>query len=116
MPKYFQLQVSPDIKASASDMIALRWQRGGIVADFIIPGDQNQVLRVQFGKTDFIRVLDEMPLSTEAEETPTDGLVPEHFAYVVEGARFWAIQSEAWRVQSPKLGIIDTLRAGLVLM
>jgi hypothetical protein len=102
MPKYLPFQVSPDIKASASDMIALHWQRGGVVADFVIPGNHHQVLRVQFDRADFIRVLDEMPLSTEAEETPNEGLAPEHFAYIVEGSRFWKTQSEAWHFQFPK--------------
>ena len=40
------------------------------------------------------------PLSTEEDETPKLGLVPEHFAYRVDGARFARLQSEAWKQMS----------------
>jgi hypothetical protein len=43
-------------------------------ADFVIPGDDQQALRVQFGKTEIVRILDEMPLSTEGEDTKSTGL------------------------------------------
>jgi hypothetical protein len=41
-----------------------------------------------------------MPLSTEFESTPNEGLVSEHFAYRVEGAQFWKMQSEALKATS----------------
>ena len=95
MPRYFPLQTGIEFRASVSNMIVLRWFRNGIVADFIIPRDELNIIRVQFDEVHIIRVLDEMPLSTEAEETPNEGLLPEHFAYRVEGAQFWQTQSEA---------------------
>lgn len=44
-----------------------------------------------------IRILDEMPLSTEHENTPREGNIPHHFAYRVEGATFETTQSETWK-------------------
>ena len=73
-----------------------------MVADFLIPGDDQHALRVQFERVEITRTLDEMPLSTEAEDTPNDGLSAEHFAYSVDGALFWKLQSEAFKVVYPK--------------
>lgn len=98
MPKYTPILVSPNIQASMSDLIELRWKDYGIIADFIIPHDDAHDLRVRFGHVEIIRLLDEMPLSTEIEYTPNDGMLPENFAYLVEGAVFWKIQSEALKV------------------
>lgn len=98
MPKYFPLHFGVEIQASISDMIVLRWQKNGINADFVIPHDKLNIIRVEFDKVLVVRILDEMPLSTEVEPTPNEGLVPEHFAYRVEGARFWQSQSDALKV------------------
>jgi hypothetical protein len=38
-----------------------------------------------------------MPLSTE-DDGPSEGLVPDHFAYRVEGSAFVDAQSEAWKL------------------
>lgn len=38
-----------------------------------------------------------MPLSTEENDTPNEGLVSEHFAYWLEGAAFARLQSSAWK-------------------
>jgi hypothetical protein len=43
-----------------------------------------------------------MPLSTETEDTPNEGLVSEHFAYRVEGSSFWRSQSEALKTVHAK--------------
>jgi hypothetical protein len=103
MPKYFPIQGPIDIKCSLSNMTALQWrmpletQLASLVADFVIPGHDLGVLRVQCDRVHIIRVLDEMPLSTEAEETPNEGLVADHFAYTVEGSAFWLTQSAAFK-------------------
>lgn len=39
-----------------------------------------------------LRALDDTHWSTE-QEGPCYGIAPEHFAYTVEGARFWKAQS-----------------------
>jgi hypothetical protein len=70
MPKYHAIEQPLEIKSSLSDLIALSWQDGGIVADFIIPSNGEQALRVHFDKTHIVRILDEMPLSTESEARP----------------------------------------------
>jgi hypothetical protein len=97
LPRYHPIEVYPEIDRAVSDMLELRWTDDGVVADFIITGDEHQALRVEFRNMVIIRVLDEMPLSTESEMTPKEGLVPDHFAYRVEGAVFEATQSEAWK-------------------
>jgi len=38
-----------------------------------------------------------MPLSTEYDDTPNEGLISEHFAYRLEGAAFARLQSGAWK-------------------
>lgn len=38
-----------------------------------------------------------MPLSTEEDDTPDEGLVSEHFAYRLEGTAFAGLESRAWK-------------------
>jgi len=57
---------------------------------------RTSLIRVAFDKVHIIRILDEMPLSTEAE-TKNEGLVPNHLAYRVEGSMFRETQSEAFK-------------------
>jgi hypothetical protein len=78
-------------------MLELRWKRERLFAAFYIPGDQENVLRVEFERALIVRILDEMPLSTEGDEPDTfEGHVPDHFAYRTEGSWFWRTQSEAF--------------------
>jgi hypothetical protein len=97
LPKYCALEQPLIIQASGSNLLALTWKGSGIIADFIIPGENQKALRVNFQKTEIIRILDEMPLSNE-EDTKKMGLVSEHFAYVVEDSLFWKSQSEAFKI------------------
>jgi len=98
VPKYQPIQQPMAIKTSLSDLINLVLKDGALVADFLIPDDDQHALRVQFERVEIIRTLDEMPLSTEeAEDTPNEGLLAEHFAYLVDGALFWNQQSETFR-------------------
>lgn len=62
-----------------------------------MPHDDAHLLRVSFNKPCIVRILDEMPLSTEEDDTPNEGLVPEHFAYWLEGAAFARVQSSVWK-------------------
>lgn len=79
-------------------MLDFRWTLGTTQATFVIPDNSDQVLQVSFSKQCIVRILDEMPLSTEADDSANAGLVPEHFAYRVEGALFFRTQSEAWKL------------------
>jgi hypothetical protein len=101
VPKYHLIEQPIAIKTSHSDLFNLVLKGGALVADFLIPGDDQHALRVQFERVEIIRTLDEMPLSTEAD-TPSDGLLAEHFAYLVDGALFWNQQSEAFRIVNAK--------------
>ncbi|CAX17162.1 protein of unknown function (plasmid) [Methylorubrum extorquens DM4] len=52
---------------------------------------------MSFDRPCIVRLLDEMSLSTEDDDAPSEGLIPENFAYRVEGAQFARIQSDAWK-------------------
>jgi hypothetical protein len=97
MPKYSPLDAGVPLRASLSDLAALHWETNGIAADFVLPDDDAHLLRVSFDRQCIIRILDEMPLSTEEDDTPNEGLVPEHFAYLLQGAAFARLQSVAWK-------------------
>lgn len=97
MPKYEPIDIGVPLRAVASDLIAFKWNENGIVADFLLPKDGSHVLRVSFDGPCIVRLLDEMPLSIEEDDTPREGSVPNHFAYRLEGARFARTQSEIWK-------------------
>jgi hypothetical protein len=96
MPRYFPIQLNVKVQASASDMVALHWRSSSVIADFVIPQDKFSFLRVRFDKAYIVRVLDEMPLSTE-EGGSDYGSLRDHLAYRVEEARFWNTQSETFK-------------------
>jgi hypothetical protein len=104
MPKYHPIEIGLQLAASLSDLVAFTWDPNGIVADFILPDDDAHLLRVSFEQQCIIRLLDEMPLSTEDNDTPNEGLVPEHFAYRLEGAAFARSQSIAWKTAAGLAG------------
>jgi len=97
MPRYSPIDASVPLQASRSDLAALHWSTNGIAADFVLPDDEAHLLRVSFDRQCIIRILDEMPLSTEEDDSPNEGLVSEHFAYRLEGAAFARLQSSAWK-------------------
>ena len=97
MPKYIPLVVEPDIRSSLSNLLDFRWEPNAVRATFIIPGEPDAVLEVSFASPCIVRILDEMPLLTEIDDSPKEGLVPDHFAYRVEGALFFRVQSEAFK-------------------
>src|SRR4051812_38588042 len=97
MLRYFPIWIEHEIKCSLSNLMSLHWERQSVIADFWIPDDDNHRLRVRFESVHVIRVLDEMFISTE-EPLPDEGHVADHFAYRVEGSRFWNSQSEALRL------------------
>ena len=97
MPKYVPIDIGVPLQVSRSDLADFKWATDGITADFILPDDDAHLLRVSFDRPCIIRLLDEMPLSTEEDDTPNEGLVSEHFAYWLEGAAFARLQSAAWK-------------------
>ena len=96
MPRYHALEIPVSLTASQSDMVAFSWSPNGIFADFIIPTDPASALRVTFSKPCIVRLLDEMPISTEEDNRLRQGSIPENFAYRIEGSAFGAAQSDAW--------------------
>ncbi len=100
MQVYQPIDVGVNIVAVSSDLVAFQWQVNGIVADFVIPSDGARVLRISFDQQCIVRILDEMPLSTETDSDNSKGLVPNHFAYKVQGSTFEATQSPIWKETS----------------
>jgi hypothetical protein len=98
MPQYVPIETPVPLASSRSDLAGFQWDNVGITADFLLPDDTEKIIRVTFNKPCIIRILDEMPLSTEKDNGPSQGLVPDHFAYRVEGSAFNDAQSEAWKV------------------
>ena len=98
MPKYEPIDTGVPLQASRSDLAHFAWSANGIEADFHIPDRAGCLLRVSFDKPCIIRLLDEMPLSTEIDDGPNEGLIGEHFAYRLRGAAFARSQSSAWQL------------------
>jgi hypothetical protein len=96
VPKYFPIDAGVSFDCVQSDLISIRWKVDSLSADFILPGVEGRALRVSFNGPTIVRLLDEMPLSTE-QGTKNEGLVSRHFAYRVEGSTFADTQSEAWK-------------------
>ena len=103
VPNYTPIEIPTLVQASRSDVLDFRWDKDRrITADFLIPGDDEHVLRLIFDRVEVVRLLDEMPISTEAD-TANLGLVSENLAYEVAGSTFWAQQSEALKLSLPGL-------------
>ncbi|MEP9387399.1 hypothetical protein [Mesorhizobium sp. KR9-304] len=100
--KYTAIESGFALACSGSDLLELHWRNNGIVADFIDPENDDRLWRVVFDDVDFIRVLDEFYLSTEEHPLDKEGLVPQNFAYLVEGSRFYRSQSDMLPTTLPK--------------
>lgn len=100
MPRYEPIEVGVPLEASRSDLARFEWATSGVTADFFLPDQEGYLLRVSFDQRCIVRLLDEVPLSTEVDDTPNEGLVSEHFAYRLEGAAFARSQSAAWQWMS----------------
>jgi hypothetical protein len=98
MPRYEPIDTGLSFKVSLSDLVAFSWATNGICADFAVPGDDQHLLRVKFDRSCIVRILDEMAISTESDDTESEGLIPEHFAYRIQEAAFFRMQSEAWKL------------------
>jgi hypothetical protein len=96
VPKYFPIDAGVSFDCVQSDLLAISWKEQLLSADFVLPHTEGHALRICFDKPTIVRILDEMPLSTE-DDTKNEGLVSLHFAYRVEGSTFAAAQSWAWK-------------------
>ena len=93
MLRYFPLDIGFEIDAVGADLLSFNWAEAA--AEFAV-GENGSVLRIRFQTEVIVRMVDEMPLSTETDQSACQGLVPHHFAYRVEGASFAEQQSETW--------------------
>jgi hypothetical protein len=96
MPRYFPIDAGVSFDCDQSDLLTISWTPDSLSADFLLPSTPGRALRVRFNGATIVRLLDEMPLSTE-QGTKNEGLVSRHFAYRVEGSTFAETQSEAWK-------------------
>jgi hypothetical protein len=97
VPRYFPIDAGVTFDCARSDLLTIEWKHNSLSADFILPGSESSAIRVRFNGATIVRLLDEMPLSSEPG-TKDEGLVPRHFAYRVEGSNFADTQSEAWKL------------------
>jgi hypothetical protein len=95
MIRYTPLECGVTRKSHLVDLRSFDWQAK--VADWDFPDDSNRILRVRFFGSIIVRILDDFPLSTETASEDWEGLVRDHFAYLVEGDAFFAAQSESWK-------------------
>jgi hypothetical protein len=101
--RYEPVELPISIEAGLSDLMALRYSPDGLVVEFAVPNVEVAVLRVSFSKVEIFRVLDEMYLSTEGDQTvgAWEGHRPDHLAYRMHGAHFGRLQSELLEAMSP---------------
>ena len=98
MPKYHPIEVGVSLSASRSDLVGFQWINNVITASFVLPDDDAHLLQVVFDRPCIVRLLDEMPLSTEDEIEPNEGNISEHIAYNVYDSAFSRAQSESWKL------------------
>jgi hypothetical protein len=110
MPKYTAIGMNVEIMASRSDMVNLYWRYGTVVADFLIPQDHFSYLRVRFGRTDILRTVDEMVISTEEVSGERNGFVRDHLAYSMEDTFFGRPFQRHTNSRIRKRATIDFLR------
>ncbi len=96
MLRYFPIECGVNVDVGGN-LLRVDWQPNGLSADFDLAERDTEALRVSFDSQTIVRLLDEMPLSTEKGPDEREGLVQNHFAYRLEGAPFARMQSEAWR-------------------
>lgn len=95
--RYFPIDVGVAFDCVGSDLLKIDWRVNRLAADFRV--DDARAIRVHFDGSTIVRLLDEMPLSTEdVDPAGVEGLLENHFAYRVQGAVFAATQSEAFKV------------------
>jgi hypothetical protein len=97
VPRYFPVDAGVRFDCDQSNLLAVDWKADSLSADFILPDAEGHALRVHFNGATIVRLLDEMPLSTEQPRAKKEGLVPRHFAYRVEDSTFANTQSEVWK-------------------
>jgi len=96
MVKYLPLEdVRLTLGVDPVDLLKVEPGLNSLSASFILADEAEQDLQVTFDRPTIVRVLDDMPLSTEGAWG--EGRVPNHFAYEVRGHPFLTSQSQVWR-------------------
>lgn len=96
MPRFEPLEVPAGFQAHDCEASDFRWDPAGFDMLFSKPSNSLLRMRVDFELECIVRIQSEFALSTEEEDSETEGIVPLHLAYRVEGGRFLRSQSAAW--------------------
>lgn len=95
--RYFPLDIGFEIHCTEAELLSFDWTTA--TAEFSIrDGADDATLRIVFQSDVIVRMIEEDALSTEDGSREAEGLVPYHFAYRVEGARFAEGLSEMWQM------------------
>ena len=86
--------------ADDADLVSFDWLTKK--AEFVSNVDGAKLV-IMFDGEVIVRMLDELPLSTESEPKDWAGIIPHHFAYRVEGDPFLVAQSDTWQSMEPNL-------------
>lgn len=103
MPKFEPLDIPAGFQADDCEASEIRWDTAGFDVLFVKPSNSLLRMRADFELECIIRIQSEFALSTEEEEGETEGIVPLHLAYRVQGGKFLKSQSAAWiQAHQPK--------------
>jgi hypothetical protein len=97
MIRYTPLECGVTWESHLADLRSFNWHAN--MAEWDFP-DGKRILRVSFSGAVIVRILDDFPLSTESDPEAREGLVRDHFAYLVEGDPFYAAQSADWKAHA----------------
>lgn len=111
MPKFSPLPYGFDIEAGITIVLNLALHEGTVTIDFIVPKNDEMILRARCGGTEVIRVLDEFALSTE-KDTPETGRVANQLFYFVENAMFFESLAPVIRKRGVELRHFQFVTAG----
>lgn len=87
MPKYTALKASGEFSAFDLELSRSLWTTGTSFIEYTHQAT-NALLRVTFKKAEIIRIVDDLALLDE-EDDSTEGVGPKFFGYSVVGAAFW---------------------------
>jgi len=101
MPKYIPLQTGLNVDASKMSLAGTRQKGFAFFADYA-DSEAGSIIRVSFQKTFIFKVAVSVDTPYE-EKTPIEGLVKNHFGYMMWHSFFWEIHKESIESADEKL-------------
>ena len=96
MPVYTPFICGISFETVMSCLCTIDWNGMRLTATFDMPNKPGQAIQIRFTNDTIVRMVSEFPFCTE-EDGPVEGIVPGHFAYLVDGASFADTQSKRWK-------------------